>query len=121
MNRIPSENGHSTPDHVWDSMQQTRAAFDEKMDDLVESAKRKLDRGEIVPERIIEELGTIALLPTHQAIRARHVLAAKIKGLELLGRYFKMFVDQAEIEVNDSLTVRLQRALERVSEAARRT
>lgn len=107
-------------DETWSQIQEARKEFNESLADLIEAAKRKIAAGEIVPERIVEELASIACLPTELAIKARHVLHAKVKTLELLGRYLKMWSDQKEEKNEESdLFPRLQKALDFVAAQAK--
>lgn len=86
-----------------------------ELQELMDGADARIAAGDVTAERVVEELAAIAFFPLPKCLTSRRLLPCKLKALELLGKYLKMFVDRQEVEVHGDLSVRLQDALRRVA------
>jgi hypothetical protein len=85
-----------------------------ELHELMETAEERIEAGEVTVERVVAELAAIAFFPLPKCLASRRLLPCKLKALELLGKYLKMFVDRTEVDVSIDLRSRLDNALKRI-------
>jgi len=87
----------------------------EKVRAAVEAIKsRAAEAAEVSVERVLRELAVLGLAPLEAALPVPHVLSAKLKALEILGKHMGLFSHAEEAGATGGFTEKIERALARL-------